>query len=203
MAEGRQLILASGSSTRRAMLEAAGVCFSVKPADVDERALQDQWRAADVNKVPGELATTLAEAKALNVSLKNADTIVIGGDQVLALDGEIFGKARDREEARRTLKALRGHTHTLQSTAVLAVDGKVIWSELSIAYLSVRSFSDAWLESYLDSAGDVLTQSVGAYAFEDIGIQLFDKVDGDYFTILGLPLLPLLVELRRQGAIPV
>lgn len=195
MPEAQQVILASKSTARQAMLRAAGLVFRLETPDVDERALTlSPVRAA-------EMALKLAEAKAQAVSTMFADAIVIGGDQTLALgDCQIY-KVDDAHAARQVLFDLRGKAHELHSAAAIAIHGEIRWSHASTARLFVRQFSDAWLDRYLSDAGDVLTQSVGAYAFEGRGIQLFDKVEGDYFTILGLPLLPLLAELRRLGVL--
>ncbi|WP_019960454.1 Maf family protein [Woodsholea maritima] len=190
-------ILASGSASRRAILTQAGLSFDVDPAKVDEDILKQQFKGLDL----GDLAQALADEKALDVSRRRADQIVIGGDQVLDLDGHLFDKAKTPEEARARLVAFRGKRHALKGGLAAALNGEVIWRHQSVAYLQVRAFSDAFLDDYMIKAGDILTQSVGAYAFEGLGAQLFDQVEGDYYAILGLDLIALLGFLRRQGVI--
>jgi septum formation protein len=196
-----QIILASTSRARREMLAAAGVPFTVEAADVDEPAIRKTLLAAESAATPPQLADALARAKAEDVSQRHKGSLVIGGDQVLALGTELLTKAKDEATARATLKKLRGKTHELHSAVALAADGKVLWTHTGTARLKMRDFSDAFLEEYLTRAGDRIGQSVGAYELEGLGVQLFDKIEGDYFTILGLPLLPLLAELRAQGMI--
>lgn len=201
MPEARRVVLASGSAARQAMLKAAGVAFSVDPADLDEAGLTDAWLRHSACAPAQDLAELLAEAKAKAVSKRYPQAIVIGADQVLALGETLINKAENQEAGRRTLSALRGRTHELHSVAAIAIDEEIVWRETGTARLTVREFSDAWLDHYVATAADALTKSVGAYAFEGLGIQLFERVEGDYFTILGLPLLPLLAELRRLGAL--
>ncbi len=196
-----QIILASTSRARREMLAAAGVAFTVEAADVDEPAIRKTLLAAKSAATPPQIADALARAKAEDVSQRHKGSLVIGGDQVLALGTELLTKAKDEAAARATLKKLRGMTHELHSAVALAVDGRVLWTHTGTARLKMRDFSDAFLEEYLTRAGDRIGQSVGAYELEGLGVQLFDKIEGDYFTILGLPLLPLLAELRAQGMI--
>jgi septum formation protein len=196
-----QIILASTSRARREMLAAAGVAFTVEAADVDEPAIRKTLLAAKSAATPPQIADALARAKAEDVSQRHKGSLVIGGDQVLALGTELLTKAKDEAAARATLKKLRGMTHELHSTVALAVDGRVLWTHTGTARLKMRDFSDAFLEEYLTRAGDRIGQSVGAYELEGLGVQLFDKIEGDYFTILGLPLLPLLAELRAHGMI--
>ena len=190
-------ILASGSASRRAILENAGLRFEVDPADVDEAALKAKFRGD-----AGALAVHLAEAKALAVS-ERRDELVLGADQVLAFDGKVFDKARDAREAGDRLSLLRGKTHWLKGGVALARAGQVVWRHETTCRMVVRNFSDDFLNEYLARAGDILTKSVGGYAFEGLGAQLFEHVEGDYFAVLGLPLLPVLSELRAQGAAPV
>ena len=198
MAEARRLILASGSSARKAMLSAAGIAFDVVPADIDEAAIKDQM-LVDGRCVEGSgIALKLAAEKALCVARQYPDALVIGSDQVLTLGSRSFSKAKDRDEAWMTLKALRGQTHALTSAVALAEGSTVVWQISQTAYLKMRTFSDAFLDAYIAKAGPCLTQSVGAYEFEGLGSQLFESVEGDYFTILGMPLLPLLEELRKR-----
>ncbi|MGZ5914039.1 MAG: Maf family nucleotide pyrophosphatase [Hyphomicrobium sp.] len=196
-----QIILASTSRARREMLAAAGVAFTVEAADVDEPAVRETLLAAKSAATPPQIADALARAKAEDVSQRHKGSLVIGGDQVLALGTELLTKAKDEAAARATLKKLRGMTHELHSAVALAVDGRVLWTHTGTARLKMRDFSDAFLEEYLTRAGDRVGQSVGAYELEGLGVQLFDKIEGDYFTILGLPLLPLLAELRAHGMI--
>jgi septum formation protein len=189
-------ILASGSASRRAILENAGLDFEVDPADVDESALKAVFRGD-----AAALALHLAEAKALEVSRRRAG-LVLGADQVLAFDGTGFDKAKTVEEAAERLAMLRGKTHWLKGGVALAEDGEIVWRHESSCRMVVRNFSDAFLEDYLARAGDILTKGVGAYAYEGLGAQLFEHVDGDYFAVLGLPLLPVIGALRNRGAAP-
>lgn len=190
-------ILASGSAIRRQILTSAGVDFETESPGVDEDALKAQMHG----KPPGEVAQALAQAKALAVSARHPDALVLGADQVLAMDGRVFDKARDEAEARARLLALRGRTHTLEGGLAAARGGSLVWTHRSTATLAVRKFSDGFLDFYMDRAGGELTASVGAYAYEALGAQLFERVEGDYYAILGLPLLPVLDLLRREGVV--
>lgn len=192
------LVLASGSTTRRALLEAAGIDVSIRPADVDEAALRDGLFAADACVSHESIASALAEAKAKAVSAERPDALVIGADQVLSFEGRLFEKPKSVDEARAHLAALRGKTHALHSAVALAKDGKVVWQNTQTARLTLRAFSDAALDAYLARAGDAVLTSVGAYQIEGPAVQLFEDIEGDHTTILGLPLLPLLKELRRR-----
>jgi septum formation protein len=196
-----RLILASGSAARKAMLEAAGLTVEVVRPEVDEAAIREQLRNAGEDADPDDLAELLAVAKAAAGSLLRPGSLVIGGDQVLALGTDMIEKAESRAEARRTLERLRGRLHHLHSAAAIAQDGEVLWSHVETAALQMRAFSPEFLEHYLESAGDAILGSVGCYHFEGLGVQLFEDVAGDHFTILGLPLLPLLAELRDRGAL--
>ena len=193
--EGERLILASKSAARRAMLSDAGVPFVVQVADVDEDAL----------KTPGvdpvELAVELARAKALAVSRHDADAWVLGADQTLAFDGGLVSKAATLDAARERLSVMRGRTHQLHSGAALARNGQVVWSGVDTVEMKMRDFSDAFLDAYLAAEGEALLSCVGSYRLEGLGAQLFEAVEGDYFTVLGLPLWPVLAELRRAGVI--
>ncbi|MBL8567142.1 MAG: Maf family protein [Hyphomicrobiaceae bacterium] len=197
------LILASGSRTRRDMLKAAGVFFSVQTADVDEVAMRDALAAEHGDDIvpPEDVAEILACAKAEAVSAAHPDALVIGADQVLELEGEIFAKPADMEAAREQLLRLRGRAHKLHSAVAIAKAGDTLWAHLDTAELAMRDFSPRFLDDYLAAAGDKVATSVGAYQIEGLGVQLFERVDGGHFTILGMPLLPLLTELRRIGAV--
>ena len=185
-----RLILASKSAARRAMLTEAGVVFSVQIADVDEDAVKAVHDPADA----AGLALELAQAKALAVSRHDADAWVLGADQTLGFDGGLVSKAASLGEA-------RGKIHQLHSGAALARNGQIIWSGHDTASLRMRGFSDSFLDAYLRAEGDDLLACVGSYRLEGMGAQLFEAVDGDYFTVLGLPLWPVLAELRRAGVL--
>ncbi|MCA3554315.1 Maf family nucleotide pyrophosphatase [Aestuariivirga sp.] len=191
------IVLASSSATRQAMLRNAGLNFVALAPALDEKALA----AANPHWLPRETALRLAEAKAINVSLRHADAQVIGADQVLALDNRVYGKPSNRAHCLAQLRALRGRTHALISAVVLARDGKAVWAHTDEALLTMRDYSDAFLEDYLEAIGDDCTKSVGGYKIEGRGVQLFRSVSGDHFTILGLPLVPLLQKLREAGEI--
>lgn len=192
-----RLILASGSAARRAMLDGAGVPFVVQVADVDEEAVKAVHDPADA----AGLAVELARIKALAVSRHDPDAWVLGADQTLAFDGGLISKARALEEARARLSAMRGKPHALHSGAALARNGQIVWSGVDTALMQVRNFSDAFLDAYLAAEGEGLLSSVGSYKLEGMGSQLFDSIDGDYFTVLGMPLWPVLAELRRAGVL--
>jgi septum formation protein len=192
------LVLASKSAARRAMLTEAGVAFSVRVADVDEDAVKAVHDPADA----AGLALELAQAKALAVSRQDADAWVLGADQTLGFDGGLVSKAASLGEARARLAAMRGKVHQLHSGAALARNGQIVWSGLDTASLRMRRFSDSFLDAYLTAEGEALLACVGSYRLEGMGAQLFEAVDGDYFTVLGLPLWPVLAELRRAGVLP-
>lgn len=191
------LILASASSIRARLLREAGVRFGVRPPDIDENRikgiLHDKGLAAD------DFADALAEAKALNVSGASPHALVLGCDQVLMCEGRLFDKARDTAEAREILSFLRGRDHHLISACVLAENAKPVWRYTERATLHMRTFSDEFLESYLKDEGKLMLGSVGCYQLEGRGAQLFDRIAGDFFCVLGLPLLPLLAALRERG----
>ena len=191
------IILASGSPYRKAMLINAGLDVEAVPADIDERALEAPLK--DVS--PEDVASILAEAKAVEVSERKPGALVLGCDQTLSLGDEIFHKPADMEGARRHLLALSGKTHQLNSAAVLCRSGQVLWRHVGIASLTMRKLDPAFIGRHLARVGAKALSSVGAYQIEGEGIQLFDKIEGDYFTIVGLPLLPVLKELRALGAI--
>jgi septum formation protein len=193
------IVLASKSAARRAVLAGAGVPFEAAVSGVDEHAVKAAMLAGSAG--PRDVAEALAEQKALRVSEQRSE-LVIGSDQTLDLDGELYDKVEDIEEARTRLKLLRGKTHKLHSGVVLAQGGQVVWREVTSASLTMRDFSDDFLEHYLASEGEAVLGSVGCYRLEGPGAQLFSKIEGDYFGILGLPLMGLLAELRRRGELP-
>lgn len=195
------LVLASASSSRRMLMENAGLNFQAVAAQIDERAVEREIEHRALG--PDELALELASRKALEVSSRFPQALVIGCDQTMSLGTQVFHKPADRAEARANLLLLRGRTHRLNSGVVLVRGGREIWRHLSTADLSMREFSDAFLEDYLVRCGDDVMKSVGCYQLEGIGIQLFNSISGDYFTILGLPLLPLLGQLRTLGELDV
>lgn len=193
------LILASASPHRRQLLKAAGLTFEVVPAAVDEAALK---RALAIEAQPASaVAGTLAAAKAQSVSARYRQALVIGADQVLVCDGQLYDKPADLAAARLQLQQLRGRDHQLHSAVALAQDRQIVWRYSDSASLRMRHFSDAFLQSYLAQAGDAILGSVGAYQVEGVGIQLFNCMSGDASTIIGLPMLPLLQELRVRGLI--
>ena len=193
----QRLILASKSAARRAMLENAGVPFTVHVADVDEDAVKAVHDPADA----AGLAVELARVKALAVSRHDPDAWVLGADQTLAFDGGLISKAKSLDEARARLAAMRGKPHFLHSGAALARNGQIVWSGVDTATVRVRVFSENFLENYLASESSNILACVGSYRLEGMGSQLFDRIDGDYFTVLGLPLWPVLAELRRAGVL--
>lgn len=187
------LCLASKSAARRALLAAAGIPVDICPADIDERAVS-------VPEGPA-LALELAAAKALAVSRARPGRLVLGADQTMSLGPDLIHKATDRAEARQILKSLRGKTHVLHSAAALAKDGTVLWRGVDVAALEMRTFDDGFLDLYLDAVGDEITETVGGYRLEGLGIHLFAQVNGDHATVLGLPVLPVLAALRAEGAL--
>ncbi len=191
------IILASGSRTRARMLEEAGIAFTVEVAAVDEQAVKDSLAAETRN--PARVAEVLAELKAVRVSTRRPGALVIGADQMLDCDGAWFDKPADREAARAQLLALRHKTHRLTSSVVVVRDGRRVWHHTESAKLTMRNFSEGFLDRYLEQAGAAVLSSVGAYQLEGLGAQLFLQVEGDFFTILGLPLLALMDFLRENG----
>lgn len=193
-----RLILASKSKSRAHVLKAAGLAFTQVGSGVDEEALKEALRAEGASVA--KQADLLAETKALKVSLTHPG-IVLGCDQMLDLEGEGLDKVSTRNAARDVLRRLRGKTHILQSAIVACMDGAPVWRHLSQPRLRVRNFSDAFLEDYLDAIGEAAFESVGCYQVEGRGALLFDRIEGDYFSILGMPLLPLLQWLRDRGVV--
>jgi len=180
------------------MLESAGLSFSVQAPRVDEEAAKASLRANGLK--PRDQADALAELKALSISRSTPD-FVIGADQMLAIEGDVLDKPKDLAEAKAHLEKLRGRTHELITAAVIAREGAIIWRHIDTPKLKMRAFSDAFLDQYLAQAGDSALHSVGAYQLEGLGAQLFERVEGDYFSVLGLPLLPLLSFLREHGIV--
>lgn len=193
-----RLVLASSSQARRMLLANAGLTFDAMAAAIDERGIED---AMDADSSPTDVALELARRKALDVADRNAGALVIGCDQTMSLDTEVFHKAADLDVARRQLLRLSGKTHRLNSGVVLAQGDAVVWEHLSVAEMECRAFDADFVDRYLDRAGASVLSSVGGYQLEGLGIQLFSRISGDYFTILGLPLLPLLAQLRLMGEI--
>ena len=201
MQSGRPpLILASSSQIRARLLEAAGLLFIVQPPGLDETAIREAL-GGDEALAPEDVAEVLARAKAEAVSEFAKEAIVIGADQVLSLGSRILTKPESMEVARKELLDLSGKTHRLHTAVVLARGGETIWSHSESSTLKMRALSPEFVGRYLAAAGEAVLSSVGAYQLEGLGVQLFQRIEGDYFNILGLPLLPLLDALRREGAI--
>jgi septum formation protein len=188
------LILASKSHARQMLLANAGVHFEAVPADIDERAVQQSSGLS----APGEIATLLAREKALAVSMRQPGKYVVGADQTLALETRLFSKPAGRAAAAEQLRDLAGRSHELHAAVAVARDGKILFETTDIARMTMRQLSGAEIRTYLDEAGEAVTSSVGAYQLEGLGVHLFERIDGDHFTILGLPLLPLLAFLRSE-----
>lgn len=193
------LILASQSSARRALLANAGITFDAMPADIDERGIQQRSGLT----APGEIAALLAEQKAAFISLRHPGRYVLGADQTLALGDRMFSKPAGREQAAEQLAALAGRTHELHSALAVVCDGATLFSNVSVAHMTMRKLDNAAINVYLNAAGDKVTTSVGAYQLEGLGVHLFELIEGDHFTILGLPLLPLLSFLRGEEMITI
>ncbi|MBR0712227.1 Maf family nucleotide pyrophosphatase [Bradyrhizobium liaoningense] len=193
------LILASQSSARKMLLANAGLAFEAVTADIDERGIQASSNLGD----PREIALLLAREKAKAVSADRAGSYVIGADQTLALGSRLFNKPAGRPQALAQLRDLAGNSHELNSAVAVARDGKIVFEDVSVARMTMRQMGEAELSAYLDAAGDAVTRSVGSYQLEGLGIHLFERIEGDHFTILGLPLLPLLAFLRSEQLIAV
>ena len=193
------LILASQSSARKMLLANAGLEFIAITADIDERGIQ----AASKLSSPRDIGLLLAREKAKAVSANHPGSYVIGADQTLALGDRLFNKPAGRAQTMAQLRDLAGKSHELNSAVALAHDGKIVFEDVSVARMTMRRMSEAELSAYLDAAGDAVTTSVGAYQLEGLGIHLFERIEGDHFTILGLPLLPLLAFLRRERLVAV
>jgi septum formation protein len=188
------LILASQSRTRQALLGNAGINFEAVAAEIDERAVQQ----ASGLSAPGDIAALLAREKALSVSARLSGKFVIGADQTLALGERLFSKPAGRAQAAEQLRALAGRSHELHSAVAVACDGKILFERAAIARMTMRRLGEPAIDAYLDEAGEAVTTSVGAYQLEGLGVHLFARIEGDHFTILGLPLLPLLAFLRSE-----
>ncbi|MCF6303902.1 MAG: Maf family protein [Rhodobacteraceae bacterium] len=193
----QRLILASGSEIRAKMLQNAGIALEILPAKVDESAIKSALLAEAAQ--PRDVADVLAEAKARRVSLKNPGQLVLGADQVLDFEGAIFDKPETHDQSRKQLISLRNKSHRLYSAAVLFENGQPVWRHIGVATLTMRDFSDDFLDKYIAENGNNLFTTVGGYKIEEQGVQLFSSIKGDYFSILGLPLLELLAVLRQKG----
>jgi septum formation protein len=194
---GEPLVLASKSAPRRSLLEAAGIPLVIDPADIDERAAEAA--APGEASKPDGAALLLARAKAFATAKRNAGKIVLGADQTLALGTERFSKPKSRDAARAQLGKLSGRTHALHSGIAVVRNHDVLFETVSSAHLTMHKMSDAFLDAYLEAAGERVMQSVGGYQLESLGVNLFEKIDGDHFTILGMPLIPLLAYFRQSG----
>jgi septum formation protein len=188
------LILASQSRARQTLLANAGIRFEAVPADIDERAVQKTSGLAS----PGDIAALLAREKALAVSARQPEKFVVGADQTLALGERLFSKPAGRAQAAEQLRALAGQSHELHSAVAVARDGKILFADVAVARMTMRRLSESEIDAYLEEAGEAVTTSVGAYQLEGLGVHLFERIEGDHFTILGLPLLPLLAFLRNE-----
>ena len=195
----RPLLLASSSKIRLSLLRQAGIDVQASAARIDEDMIRHSLQAEDAS--PRDVADALAEMKAARIADKNPEALVLGCDQVLAFKRQILGKPKTPEEARHQLQTLRGHTHSLLSALVLYHEGQPIWRHMGEARLTMAQWSDAYLDGYLSRVWPGISDSVGGYKLEEEGIRLFSAIDGDYFTILGLPLLPLLTYLGQRGFI--
>ena len=194
-----RVILASGSAIRRKLMTDARLDFEVIVKPVDEAAIKESMLSESARL--RDIADALAEAKSMRVS-RIEDGLVIGADQIMVMDNQLFDKPKDLDEARERLKLMRGKTHYLMGAVVICENGTPVWRHMAKTKLTMREFSDSFLDDYLEREADLVTKSVGAYRFEGLGAQLFSNVEGDFFSILGLSLLPVIDYLRRRGAIP-
>lgn len=192
------IVLASQSGSRRAMLESAGIAFRALPAQIDERAIEAEMEGAQAS----EIAAKLAETKALAVSAKTPEEVVLGSDSLAVVDGRRFDKPASREEAAAHLRFFSGRTMELHSAAALVRDSRTIWSDASLASLTFIGMSDTFIAAYLDAEWPAVAGCVGVFRIEGRGVQLFERIDGDYFTVLGMPLLKVLGALRNLGELP-
>jgi septum formation protein len=195
----KPLVLASQSKARQTLLANAGIEFESDPADIDERTIQ----ASSGLSAPGDIASLLAREKARSVSIRRPTQHVVGADQTLALGTRIFNKPAGRAQAADQLRALAGHCHELHAAVAVARDGNLLFEQVSIARMTMRPLNDTEIENYLDAAGNAVTTSVGAYQLEGLGVHLFEHIEGDHFTILGLPLLELFAFLRSEHLLSV
>lgn len=193
------MILASQSHARQMLLANAGIDFEAKPAGIDERALQQSSQLS----APADIAALLAGEKAVAISRQQPDRYVVGADQTLALGDRLFNKPSGRAQAAEQLRALAGRTHALNSAIAVARGGKIVFAHVAVAQMTMRSLSEPEIAAYLERAGEAVTSSVGAYQLEGLGVHLFERIEGDHFTILGLPLLPLLAFLRSEKLLAV
>jgi septum formation protein len=193
------LILASQSRARQMLLANAGIDFEAKPAGIDERALQQSSELS----APADIAALLAGEKSVAVSRQQPDRYVVGADQTLALGDRLFNKPSGRTQAAEQLRALAGRTHELNSAIAVARGGKIVFAHVTVARMTMRGLSEPEIAAYLELAGEAVTSSVGAYQLEGLGVHLFERIEGDHFTILGLPLVPLLAFLRSEKLLAV
>ena len=193
------LVLASQSRARQTLLANAGIDFEAVPAEIDERAMQQSSSLS----APGEIASLLAREKALSVSSRKPGQFVIGADQTLALGSRLFSKPAGRAQAAEQLHALAGRSHELHAAVAVARDSRILFESVTLARMTMRRLSETEIGAYLDGAGEAVTSSVGAYQLERLGVHLFERIEGDHFTVLGLPLLPLLAFLRSERLLAV
>jgi septum formation protein len=199
--DARMIILASKSQSRRAMLDAAGVAYEAVPADVDERAIEAELEGAAPAKIAESLAIAKAQAVSAQVSAQDSERLVLGSDSLVSVEGQRFDKPTSRENAAEHLRSFSGKVMELHSAAALVQSGETVWSTSALAQLHVRELSDAFIETYLDAEWPQISYCAGAFRIEAMGVQLFSAIEGDQFTVLGMPLLSVLSALRDQGAI--
>ncbi len=199
MIQHEPIILASGSKIRKTLLENAGLKIDIKPANIDEDAIKTTFTQNNSQLTPADLAQLLAQTKAKYVSEQNPGILTIGADQILLHDGNIGSKPVSVDQARDQLIEMRGKTHELISTVAVTVDDAILWSCEDTVRLTMRSFSNEFIGTYLATTGNSVRETVGGYKLETLGVNLFEKIEGDYFSILGLPMLPLLGYLRQRN----